>query len=714
MKSMTIRHKVQLLVAVALAFLAVVGATGLFTTSRLSGVVDRYDRSQVPAVQALANLAAAVGRATGGASVVDSGSPDPEVDRKALELIATQVREAAEASKTLEATAGVDGLEEIRARARPVFEAWKQDVEAMGRLSRDRTAAASRFAEAAAIQVQVTAQFVKLRDDSQRLLEIIDRAGEAVHRDAETLHAHAAATTRVAHWALGLSLLLAAALLAAAGVVVVRGVRRGLEGLHRGSLELTTAVAEGRLAVRAEPSSVDAEFRPILEGMNGTLDAFVRPLQLTADYVDRISRGDIPPAIEDAYRGDFDAMKQSLNRCIGAIHALVDEVGVVIAAGREGRLDRRADAEKSAGVYRKLLRGVNDTLDAVLAPIRESQEVLERLAQRDLTARSRGEYRGDHARIQEAINAAAEALHQAISQAAEAAGQVSSAAAQIASSSQAVASGASEQASSLEETHASLEAMAAQTRQAADSASQANGLAAGARSAAEAGTESMGQMTAAMGKIRQSAEGTSAIIKDISEIAFQTNLLALNAAVEAARAGEAGRGFAVVAEEVRSLALRAKDAAIKTEDLIKQSVAQAGEGEATAREVNGKLAEILGSARKVNEIVSEIASSAKEQAAGIEQVNRAVGEMERVTQQNAASSEEASSAAAELSAQSEELASMVGSFKLAGPEGGRRADGARPGGRPAAANGRNGKNGKNGFQAPAAPEDLIPLGASSF
>jgi methyl-accepting chemotaxis protein len=176
-------------------------------------------------------------------------------------------------------------------------------------------------------------------------------------------------------------------------------------------------------------------------------------------------------------------------------------------------------------------------------------------------------------------------------------------------------------------------------------------------------------MQGAMSRIKASAEGTSQIIRDINDIAFQTNLLALNAAVEAARAGEAGRGFAVVAEEVRSLALRAKEAASKTEELIRQSVKEAGEGEVTAKQVAGKLAEIAGGISKVTDIIAEIAAGAKAQTTGIDQVERAVAEMDKVTQQNAASAEESSSAASELSGQAEELASMVGSFRFERSDG---------------------------------------------
>jgi methyl-accepting chemotaxis protein len=245
------------------------------------------------------------------------------------------------------------------------------------------------------------------------------------------------------------------------------------------------------------------------------------------------------------------------------------------------------------------------------------------------------------------------------------------------------------------------------TKQSADNAQQANQLAAGARTAATEGASSMEQMQAAMGKIKASAEGTSQIIRDINDIAFQTNLLALNAAVEAARAGEAGRGFAVVAEEVRSLALRAKEAATKTEELIRQSVKEANEGEVTAKHVAGKLGEIVEGVGKVTDIVSEIAAAAKEQATGIEQVNKAIGEMDKVTQQNAASAEESSSAASELSGQAEELAAMVGAFRLS-RQGGQAKVTARPAAKAAAlpAPPRNGKHARADKAFPMDGDDI--------
>ncbi len=290
--------------------------------------------------------------------------------------------------------------------------------------------------------------------------------------------------------------------------------------------------------------------------------------------------------------------------------------------------------------------------------------VAEAMARNDLTAKATGNYQGDYLKIADSLNQGMAAQHEAMAQVAEAVEQITAAGQQIASSSQSVAEGASEQASSLEETSSSLEEMASMTKQNSDNARQADGMASEAKKASDEGGESMKRMASAMGKIKNSAQGTAAIIKDINEIAFQTNLLALNAAVEAARAGEAGRGFAVVAEEVRNLALRAKEAAQKTENLINESVGLAEEGEQVSDQVNTKLSDILEGIQKVGGIISEIATASEEQSRGIDQVNRAVAEMDKVTQQNAANSEESSSAAEELASQAQELTAMIRRFTL--------------------------------------------------
>ena len=412
----------------------------------------------------------------------------------------------------------------------------------------------------------------------------------------------------------------------------IEQVRANLKALIADAALLSRAAVEGRLATRADASKHPGDFRKIVQGVNDTLDAVTAPMKETAAVLEKLAAG---------------------------------------------TLSARTDPARYRNESRALVESVNVALGALLAPGEEATRILGKLAQRDLRARMSGSYAGDHAKLKEATNATAQALHDALAQVAAAVDQVSSASTQIAASSQAVAAGASEQAASLEETSASIESVASITRQATDNAVLANSLSQTARVAATDGAAAMGEMQGVMGKIRASAESTSQIIRDINDIAFQTNLLALNAAVEAARAGEAGRGFAVVAEEVRSLALRAKEAASKTEELIRESVRQAAGGEVTSKQVAGKLDEIVGGIGKVTAIVSEIAAAAKEQAAGIDQVNKAVAEMDKVTQQNAASAEESSSAASELSGQAEELAAMVAGFQLAS-----RTSGAAPGRRP--------------------------------
>jgi len=440
---------------------------------------------------------------------------------------------------------------------------------------------------------------------------------------------------------------------------------------------LADAAVAGQLGTRADPSRHGGDFRLIVDGVNRALDAVVGPLSAAAAELERISRGELPARVEGAFPGDFSAVRESLERSVAAIRSLADDVRAMSTAAVEGRLGTRADPSRHLGEYRAVVEGVNATLDAAVAPVQEAGQVLEHLAARDLRARVRGTYRGDHARIRDAVNATGKALQEAIAGVAETAEQVSAAAREIASSSEAIASGATEQASSIEQTSHSLGSMTETVQQMSRGVEHASALAQGAQAAAGQGARSVEALREAMVRARTSAQGTSQIIKDINEIAFQTNLLALNAAVEAARAGAAGRGFAVVAEEVRALALRSKEAAGRTEALIRESLVQVEAGASTGERVAETLRAIAGSVAKVTAVVGEIRAAAATQSSGIAQVNQAVGQMDRVTQTNASSAEETSSAAAGLAIQAESLAAMVRSFQIrteAGAVPGRRTE----------------------------------------
>ena len=111
---------------------------------------------------------------------------------------------------------------------------------------------ATRFAEAAAVQSKVTTQFQKLRSDSQQLLELVDATSAATRQAADALNVRAEATTLRARLALGTVSVLAALLLASAGLLLSKAIRSSLASLKSELARLTTAVSQGKLAVRGD------------------------------------------------------------------------------------------------------------------------------------------------------------------------------------------------------------------------------------------------------------------------------------------------------------------------------------------------------------------------------------------------------------------------------------------------------------------------------
>ncbi len=271
---------------------------------------------------------------------------------------------------------------------------------------------------------------------------------------------------------------------------------------------------------------------------------------------------------------------------------------------------------------------------------------------------------GDRSSLLYAMKAMRDSLVDIVAQVRAGTGTIALAATEIAAGNMDLSARTERQAGTLEETASAMEELTGTVRQNADNARQANVLAESASEVAVRGGAVVAQVVETMASINESSKRIVDIIGVIDGIAFQTNILALNAAVEAARAGEQGRGFAVVATEVRSLAQRSASAASEIKGLIGSSVARVDAGARLVDEAGTTMEEIVNSVKRVTDIMAEISHASQEQSTGIESVNRAVGEMDEATQQNAALVEQATGAAASLQNEAENLASVVGVFKL--------------------------------------------------
>ncbi len=350
-------------------------------------------------------------------------------------------------------------------------------------------------------------------------------------------------------------------------------------------------------------------------------------------------------------------------------------ISEVVEAARNGQLDRRLTMACKNEYYGLLEEQLNALLGTNEQIVQDAIRVLGAIANGDLTQTITTHYEGDYLELKNNINRTVEKLTSIIGHIRETAEVSKQNAHEIRQSNMELSVRTEQQSAAIEKTAASIEKITKIARQNLENTQSANTLATEARDEARDGGKVVTHTIEAMNAISESSKRISDVIHIIDEIAFQTNLLALNASVEAAHAGELGRGFAVVATEVRNLAQRSAEAAKEITDLIEDSGRKVEEGARLVDESGETLHQIIESISKVSQIIADISAAGEEQASGIEQVNRAIVEIDGTTQQNTAMVEETAAASEALGKQADELARLVGYFRMPEPPAGDHGDG---------------------------------------
>ena len=397
-------------------------------------------------------------------------------------------------------------------------------------------------------------------------------------------------------------------------------IRGNLKGIVDSVNWVNAEHEKGNIDMTLRADMFKGQFSLLATSINNIVAGHIALNQKAMACVQAFGDGNFDAPLEQ-FPGQKAKINQTIEQVRSNLKALNADAQMLAEAAREGRVTVRANAAKHPGDYRKIVEGMNQTLDMIVEPV--------------LTVKTAAE----------SINIAAK---------------------EIAQGNADLSRRTEDQAANLEKTASSMDQLASTVKQNADNAKQANHLAAQASDVAVKGGEVVNAVVSTMSDINESAHKIEDIISVIDSIAFQTNILALNAAVEAARAGEQGRGFAVVANEVGNLAQRSSVAAREIKELITDSVNKTAEGSRQVEEAGNTMHEIVDSVKRVSVIIGEIASASNEQSAGIALVNDAVIRMDDVTQQNTALVEQAAAAAESLMDHANELATAVGVFIVDG------------------------------------------------
>ncbi len=610
---------------IALVIAVLVGLIGYWGIGNLASHIKDVGSIRIPSVEALSNIQAGqlnVGYGIRGLLI--SRYMDPKTRAMQYELLAGGFKDAEEGIATYESISKSSEEAAKWKEFEDLWAVWKRSLESLQSYCRqkDSMLAAGTKLNDARITAIDDKTFETAAETRALMLKTLNKLQELISLNktiVESRLTQAASDASSCITMMFASIGGGAVILFLLGFLIASNISKVLATLINETSNLSVAAVEGKLHIRGNPELLNLEFRPIVVGINATLDALIGPLNVAAEYVDRISKGEIPPVITGEYHGDFNEIKNNLNQCIGSLSAMTQE-------GEIG-------------------------------------QALSRMAKKDFSQPVHTMFPGVYGELRDHVNAVVSSIGEAMRQLRDTAIQFAEGSHCVAESSQSLALGSQNQSASVEEMMASIEELTRAIQLVKESAVEADHLAKQTNQLAEGGDLAVQKSSEAMNLIRTSSARIGEIIQVISEIAGQTNLLALNAAIEAARAGEHGMGFAVVADEVRKLAERSNHAAREISALIKESTQRVEDGSQQSDETRKSLQQIVQGVASTVSKISEIATASVQQADSAEEVSKAIQSVAGVTEQSAAASEELASSSEQLGSQAAALRELVGQFK---------------------------------------------------
>jgi len=143
--------------------------------------------------------------------------------------------------------------------------------------------------------------------------------------------------------------------------------------------------------------------------ISDAMDGLVDYLQRNAEVADEIAKGNVGVQFEVA--GANDILGNAMTTMRDQIQELISDTNLIISAVKEGNLDYRGDLDKFDGAWENMIDGVNQVVDAFVAPLRKIIEILELISKGEIPDNITEEYYGDFNKIKDSINMSIDAIN---------------------------------------------------------------------------------------------------------------------------------------------------------------------------------------------------------------------------------------------------------------------------------------------------------------
>jgi methyl-accepting chemotaxis protein len=364
---------------------------------------------------------------------------------------------------------------------------------------------------------------------------------------------------------------------------------------------LVDAAIAGKLKTRGNASKFKGSYKELVEGLNATFDAIVKPLNESSQLLETMASGDLTCRIAAEYPGDYALLKESINKFGESMCEALIQVSGAIQATASASSEISSSTEQMAAGAQEQSAQTTEVAGAVEQMTKTIMETTKNVAIASETAKTSGNIARDGGKV---VGDTINGMNRIADVVTQAAGMV-------------------------KELGSSSDKIGEIVQVIDDIADQTNLLALNAAiEAARAGEQGRGFAVVA-DEVRKLAERTTKATKEIAIMIKQIQKDTGNAVVSMEKGTEE----------------------VNTGKLLTQKAEEA-------------LHQIISSSKDVVENITQVAAASEEQSAAAEQISKNIESINSVTQESAAGTQQIARAAEDLNRLTENLQNLVSQFKI--------------------------------------------------